>query len=128
MGPLHKLKGDGKTFALLVESAANQDLHEGTGSSRIDIVFDVYRDASIKNAERCNQGSNTGTYAVMQWKNTVPGHNILQRKKFPRTLEKKMSLVNFMVKQWKQPQMEKLQDKSRDTWRGILPVHRGPLG
>ena len=72
-------------------------------------MFGVYRDMSVKNAERCNRGSNTGT----QWKNIAPGHNILQWKKFLRTLENKMSLIKFLVNQWKQPaKREKLQDKS----------------
>ena len=65
MSLVHKLKGDGKTFAQLADSALYRALHEGTDSARTDVVFDIYRDESIKNAERCNRGSNTGT----QWKN-----------------------------------------------------------
>jgi hypothetical protein len=112
---VHKLKGDGKTFAQLAESALNQVLHEGNDSTRIDIVFDVHRDTSIKNAERCNRGSNTGT----QWKNIAPGHNILQWKKFLRIPENKTSHIAFLIKQWRQPaEMEKLQDKSLYVTRG----------
>ena len=35
-------------------------LHEGTDSQRIDVLFDVYRDSLIKNAEREKGGSESG--------------------------------------------------------------------
>ena len=56
MNLVRKLKGDGETFAQLVDPALNLALHEGTGSVRIDVVFDLYRETSIKNAERSNRG------------------------------------------------------------------------
>ncbi len=37
---VHKLKGDGKSFAQLADSALNLALHEGTDSRRIDVVFE----------------------------------------------------------------------------------------
>ena len=61
MNLVHKLKGEGKTLAQLADSALNQTLSEGTDSTRINVVFDVYRNTSIKNAERCNRGSNIST-------------------------------------------------------------------
>ena len=61
MNLVHKLKGEGKTFAQQADSALNQTLSEGTDSTRINVVFDVYRNTSIKNAERCNRGSNIST-------------------------------------------------------------------
>ena len=56
MSLVHRLKGDGKSFAHLTDAALMLALHEGT-----DVVFDVYRDESIRNAERCNRGSIAGT-------------------------------------------------------------------
>lgn len=109
MSLVHKLKADGKTFEQLADSALQQALHEGTDSARIDVVFDVYRDSSIKNSERCNRGADTGT----KWKNIAPGHSLLQWRKFLRTPENKISLIEFLVNQWKQPAKRgKLQGKS----------------
>ncbi len=67
---VHKLKGDGKTFARLAHSAFQLALLQGTVSDRIDVVFDVCRKTSIKNAERCNRGSANRT----EWKNIAPAH------------------------------------------------------
>ena len=92
MSLVHRLKGDGKSFAQPADSALTLALHEGTDSARIVVVFDVYRDTSIKNAERCNRGSTAGT----QWKNIAPSHKILQWKKFLRTPENKISLIKFL--------------------------------
>ncbi len=85
---VHKLKGDGKTFAQLADSAFKLALLEGTGSARIDVVFDVYIETSTKNFERCNRVSATGT----QWKKIAPAHRILLWKIFLRMLENKISL------------------------------------
>ncbi len=64
---VHKLKGDGKTFVQHADSAFKLALQEDTDRARIDVAFDAYRETSIKNAERCNRSSTTGT----QWKNIV---------------------------------------------------------
>ena len=57
MSLVHRLKEDGKSFAHLTDAALTIALHEGTDSARTDIVFDVYSDESIKNAEKYNRGS-----------------------------------------------------------------------
>ncbi len=102
-------KGDGKTFAQLADSAFKLAVLEVTSSARIYVVFDVYRDTSIKNAERCNRHSVTGT----QLKNIAPAHSILQWKKFLRMPENKIGLIQFLICQWQElTNMEKLQDKS----------------
>ena len=44
----------------LADNMLSMVLHEGTDSQRIDVVFDVYRDSSIKNAEREKRGSESG--------------------------------------------------------------------
>ena len=46
---LQKIRGDQKTFAELADSMMSMVLHEGKDSQRIDAVFDVYRNNSIKN-------------------------------------------------------------------------------
>ena len=57
MALLQRLKGDHKTFSEVAESLMDIVLHEGSSSQRIDVVFDVYKEDSIKNAEREKRGS-----------------------------------------------------------------------
>ena len=77
MSLVQKLQGNDQTFLQLAESALSHALHEGSKSHRIDVVFDVYRDMSIKNAERANRGSDT----EIKFKNIAPGHKIQQWRK-----------------------------------------------
>ena len=65
------------------------------GSSRTDIVFDVYNNDSIKNVERNRRCSNAlsfkkivGTNVVRQW-NSFLGDN-----------KNKNSLINFLLESW----------------------------
>jgi len=60
MGLVQKMNGDNHTFAEMSQRILNYVLNEGKGSSRIDVVFDTYKDSSIKNAERMNRGSAEG--------------------------------------------------------------------
>ncbi|KAK5862616.1 hypothetical protein PBY51_017989 [Eleginops maclovinus] len=50
MSLVQQMKGDDKTFTQLAESALAKVLHEGAKSQRIDFVFDVYKETSIKDA------------------------------------------------------------------------------
>lgn len=95
MSVVHNLKGDGKTFVPLTNSTLKQAIYEGTDSVRNDIVFGVFRDTSIKNAELYNRGYNTG----IQWEDIGLGHTILQLNKLIRTPERKKSVLDFLVKQ-----------------------------
>lgn len=52
MGLVQKLNGSNKTSGQVAELAFTNTLHEGGQRKRIDIVFDVYRSTSIKQAER----------------------------------------------------------------------------
>ena len=49
-------------------------LYTGAESSRTDVVFDVYLDGSIKNAERDNRRSDSG----ILFSNIVGGHKVKQ--------------------------------------------------
>jgi len=57
---VQEIRGDQKTFAELADSMMSMVLHEGTDSQRIDVVFDVYRNNSIKNHKREKRGSESG--------------------------------------------------------------------
>lgn len=72
MSLVQKLKRNDKTTSQLAESAFSSVLHEGAKSRRIDAVFEVYKETSIKDAERANRGAELR----IQFRNTVPGHNI----------------------------------------------------
>ena len=48
--------GNHKTFAQVAKELFLTMMNEGKGCSRIDIIFDVYKSLSIKNAERLKRG------------------------------------------------------------------------
>ena len=56
MSLVQKVHGHNKTFAELSDAIFMSALRTGAESSRIDVVFDVHLDESIKNAERVNRG------------------------------------------------------------------------
>lgn len=60
MSMVQKIRGDQKTFAEVADNFIYMVLNEGTDSQRIDVVFDVNRDNSIKNPEREKRGSENG--------------------------------------------------------------------
>ncbi len=89
MSLVHKFKGDGKTFAQLADSAFKLALHKGTDSTRIDVVFDVYTSRMLRDAIDVLPLAHSG-------RTLAPGH-ILQRKKFLKTPQNKISLIHFLV-------------------------------
>ena len=66
---------------------------------RIDAIFDVYRDVSIKSAERMQRGSGEGVVFA----NIMPGHRIKQWRHLLVCASSKIKLVQFMVEDWKKP-------------------------
>jgi len=108
MSLVQKLKGNDKTYAELAETALSHVLHGGAKSSRIDVVFDVYKETSIKDAERVKRGADTG----IQFKNIASGHKIQQWRKLLSSPSNKTSLTKFLGEDWKGPkQRQKLKDK-----------------
>ena len=49
---IQKLKVEHLIFGEIAEKALSRVLREGDGTNRIDIMFDMYRDLSIKSVER----------------------------------------------------------------------------
>ena len=74
MSLVQKLKVNDQTFSELAELALSHVLHEGVTSHRIDVIFDVYKETSIRDAERANRGADTG----IKFKSIAPGHKITQ--------------------------------------------------
>ena len=56
MSLVKKIKGKQKTFKEVAETLFRKAMSENVSCNRIDLVFDVYEEKSIKNAERRNRG------------------------------------------------------------------------
>ena len=70
-------------------------LREGATSKRIDVVFDVYRETSIKNTEREKRGGYTG----IEYRNIQPDHRIQQWRKFLSNPQNKKQLVRVVTEE-----------------------------
>ena len=101
MALIQKINGDNKTFAEVAEHALSITLAESTNSSRVDVIFDVYREISIKNAERLRRGESESTL----FKNISTGHTIKQWRKFLSNSRNKESLVAVIVQEWRHPRL-----------------------
>ena len=60
MSLVNKVHGDNWTFVDIAESIFLITIQSGNASSRKDIVFDVYKDNSIKTTERDDRGVASG--------------------------------------------------------------------
>eukprot|EP00058_Branchiostoma_floridae_P017868 XP_002603357.1 hypothetical protein BRAFLDRAFT_80350 [Branchiostoma floridae] len=106
---LQKLNGNNMTFSGLANATMATVLKEGANSHRIDVVFDVYRDQSIKAAERFKRGSST----ALQYKTITGGHQVKQWRKFLSSANNKSCLIKFLIEEWKRPiYREKLRNKT----------------
>ncbi|CAM4733150.1 unnamed protein product [Leuciscus chuanchicus] len=108
MNLVQRVKGDEVTFRDVATTILGMALREGSQSRRIDVVFDTYKQNSIKNSERSLRGEETGhelqditsTQMVRQWRN------------FLTKVNSKTSLISFIVNEWRKPEYrEKLQEK-----------------
>ena len=108
MNLVHRVKGDQVTFKDIATTIFAMALKEGMGCSRIDVVFDTYKEVSIKNTERSIRGYGsghqlqciTGTQIVRQWR------------EFLSSVNNKSSLIAFLVGEWMKPEFrDKLQGK-----------------
>lgn len=97
MAVIQKMHGENRTFAQLSEEVSTRVQITGNQSQRIDVVFDVYRDVSIKSAERTHRGSNEGVVFT----NIMPGHTIRQWRCLLSCAQSKTNLVQYLVDDWK---------------------------
>ena len=56
IAPVQKTRGDHNTFVEVSSSIFKAILHECSDSIRIDVIFDVYREETIKDIERAVRG------------------------------------------------------------------------
>ena len=97
MAVLEKLKiPSGATFLVVAERVF--ELVTSTGSRRVDVVFDVYREVSIKNVERLKRVS---TSDGVQYKNILPAYTVKSWNKLLSVTANKPEIVKFLVLQWK---------------------------
>jgi len=95
MSVVQKLNVQNSTFAEVSTSVLKVVLREGAMSQRIDVVFDVYKESSIKNAERLKRGSGSG----IKFSSIVPGHKI---KKNGGTSYQKLTIRQNLLSFWLQ--------------------------
>ena len=87
--------GGQTTFGMVAYSLLTKVLHEGSESDRIDVVFDTYRDMSIKNGERMEKvqlSHISATQLVKQWR------------MFLSEVKNKPSLIKFISREWRAEQ------------------------
>ena len=99
MNILHKMRGDNMTFGELSDHLFAFVLRTSEGCTRIDMIFDVYQQSSIKQAERQSRASEHG----IRFTNIAPGHKIQQWRRLLMCGTSKMKLIGFILEQWKQP-------------------------
>ena len=88
MAVLQKLKiSSGATFLVVAERVF--EVVTNTGSRRIDIVFDVYREVSIKNVD------------TVHYKNIFLAYKLKSCNKLLSVTANKSGIVKFFVSQWK---------------------------
>ena len=84
----------------IADTVLSHVLQEGGNSRRIDVVFDVYKEISIKSAEReWREEGESVTY-----KNLTAGQKIKQFRNFPRNGQNKNSLITFFNDYWRKPE------------------------
>ena len=92
MALVQRLKGDGNTFAEIADALMPMVLREGTSSKQIDVVFDVYRETSIKNTERERRGCQAGN----EYRNLQPDHRVRQKRMFLFNPQNNKQLIGFL--------------------------------
>ena len=120
MSIVQKTQANHKTFSDLANSLFSKVMHEGANSKHVDVVFDVYRENSIKDIERSKRGSSDAT----QFDQILPGHKIQQWGMFVKGSKNKASLIRFLCNEWKNEKYrQKLNGKSlylaydEECWR-----------
>ena len=95
MALVRRNKPTGHTYESYADHLLNAAVATSANASRVDIVFDVYRKNSIKNAERLTR--ETGKLEV---KRIVGGQNVKQFSSLLSNGTNKMTLIRFLVSRW----------------------------
>lgn len=95
MALVRKVKCTGLTFSQVAEAIFKAVLSSSKKSIRIDVVFDVYFDKSIKDVERTRRCSNS-----LAFKTIVGSSVVRQWNSFLGSGNNKNQLILFLVKEW----------------------------
>ena len=93
-----RLKGDHKTFVKVADSLLGLALREGSNSGWTHVVLDVYKETSIKNAEREKRGAWFGN----EFRKIQSEHKLQKWRKFLLNPTNTKAFTEFVVKEWRQ--------------------------
>ena len=97
MAVLQKFKPpSGATFHVVADKVL--EAVTSTSSKRVDVVFDVYPNQSIKNADIAKPASGTDE---VRYQNILPGFKVKSWSKVLTVFSNKIEIVKFLVSQWK---------------------------
>ena len=86
------------TFGEFAKQLLKSAIATSATASRIDIVFDVYQEISIKSLERSRRST-----GILKLKNIEAAHKIKQWKKVLGSTENKTALIGFLYSEWEKP-------------------------
>ena len=97
MALVNRLTGNHNNFGDVAMAVLKMALKEGSSSKRIDVVFDTYKEVSIKNMQRLIRGEELG----VTLQNISASQLVRQWREFLSKVGNKTSLITFMVNEWK---------------------------
>ena len=110
MSLIQKINGENLTFVEVSDHLLTTVLKLCGECDRVDVVFDIYKQLSIKDAERALRASMSSP--GIRFTNIVPGHKIKQWRRLLSCGESKKQLISFIANQWKDPvQRQQLNNK-----------------
>ena len=98
MAIVRKVNGNKKTLRAISNAVLAIALAEAEGSVCIDIVFDVYKDVSIKNAER---QSRLNSVEAIVYKTLFPSQVVQQWDSLEASSVNKANLIRFIASEWR---------------------------
>ena len=108
MSLMQRVKGDQLTFGDVAIIVLSMAMKEEAQCNRIDVVFDTYKELSIKNSEQLLRGEESGH----QLCNITSTQIVRQWRSFLTRVTNKTSLITFIVGEWrKEACREKLDEK-----------------
>ena len=97
MSLVQRLKGDQQTFGDVATTVLSMAMEEGVRCNRIDVVFDTYKELSIKNSERQLRGEESGQHLVSITNTQI----VRQRRNVLTGVSNKTSLIILIAYEWR---------------------------
>ena len=98
MAIVRKMNGNKKTLRSILNALLAIALAEAEGSVRIDIVFDVYKDVSIKNAD---WQSRSNSVEAIVYKALFPSQVVQRWDSFKASPVNKANFIRFIASEWR---------------------------